>query len=149
MSNLKDPESLDLVVQNAINITENNQPISNVELANIAGFTKKEIRMLETFWQPAFNKSWIYLSDDIIKTYLTNETGIPYYEKDFDYKQVSKDNELVNSYSSKMKSEKSRLPAMVGNRKKYYIVSGECYKSLLMSSRTDAGRRNISKMSKS
>jgi hypothetical protein len=169
MSNLKDPESRDLVVQNAINITENNQPISNVELANIAGFTKKEIRMLETFWQPAFNKSWIYLSDDIIKTYLTNETGkdalqnfykrvlIPYYEKDFDYKQVSKDNELVNSYSSKMKSEKSRLPKMVGEKsrspkmkseknnkaphnKKYYIVSGECYKSLLMSSRTDAGR---------
>lgn len=152
----------DLIIENALKITKDNKPISNLELAKLSGFNEKECEMLQMFWQPAFNNSWIYLNDEIIQTYLTNDVSKDYlqnfykrillktYEEGIDYKEVSKDNELVKSHSSKMKNrkshsskmvdEKSYLPKMVGNRKKYYIVSGECYKCLLMNSKAKLGK---------
>ena len=124
--------------------------LSEVELARLAGFTEKEINMLKMFWQPCFNNSWLYLSDDIILEYLTNETGtnairnfnnriltkFPYV-KGTDYEEVTAEHELVKFHYSKLNND---LPARKpGNRKKYFIVTGSTFKYLLMSSRAVKG----------
>ena len=49
--------------------------ISNQQLADHMGFSPEEQRMLTMFWEPAFNGSWIYLSDEIILEQITNESG--------------------------------------------------------------------------
>ena len=104
--------------------------------------------MLTLYWQPCFNNSWIYLSDELILENLTNETGkdaiinfykrimIPTYEDELDYKQVSADNELVKFHSPRLANEKNKP----GNRKKYYLVTGEAYKCMLMASRSKKGK---------
>ena len=143
----------ELIISQAINLSEDFIPIDEIKLAEIAKFTPKEISMLKLFWNPCFNSTWIYLSDEIILNFLTNETGknsinhfitrvlIPNYENELDYLQTDSNHEVVKSHSPKLVNGKSHSPILVnGNRKKYYIVSGECFKNLLMQSRCEAGK---------
>ena len=65
----------ELIISHAINLSEDFIPIDEIKLAEIANFTQKEISMLKLFWNPCFNSTWIYLSDEIILNFLTNETG--------------------------------------------------------------------------
>jgi hypothetical protein len=51
-----------------------NTEVTPIELAQFIGFSKDELKMLDIFWNPTFNKGWIYLSDEIILDNLTNET---------------------------------------------------------------------------
>ena len=90
----------------------------------------------------SYLKKWLYLSDDIILNYLTNETGrnaishfidrtltkAPYKEK-IDYRQVDKDNILVKKYFK----NNDFLACKPGNRKKYFIITKKTLKVLLES----------------
>lgn len=150
------------LIEKAIDLGSGKQ-LSETEFARLAGFNDEEIDMLKLFWDPVFNGSWIYLSDEIILKYLTNATGKDAvtdffrkvfikldFQEDTDYKQVTREHELVKSHSGKFPygnsesfslddTEKSTVK--YGNRKKFYIVTGETYKALLLSSRTAKGKQ--------
>jgi hypothetical protein len=124
--------------------------LTETQLAQLAGFNDNEVKMLTMFWNPIFNQSWIYLSDEMILKYLTNETKkdaitdfyrrilIPTYQEGIDYKEVSIENELVKSCSANLPNKNSKVkPA---HNKKYYIVSGEAYKCMLMASKSNKGK---------
>jgi len=156
----------ELIISQAINLSEDFIPIDEVKLAEIANFTSKEISMLKLFWNPCFNSTWIYLSDEIILNFLTNESGkdaihnfakqilIPKYENELDYLQVDSNHDIIKNCSLnknnrslnltsenedlfKVKVEKKKKAPV---NKKYYIVSGECFKNLLLQSRCEAGK---------
>jgi phage anti-repressor protein len=149
----------ELIISQAINLSEDFIPIDEIKLAEIANFTPKEISMLKLFWNPCFNSTWIYLSDEIILNFLTNSKTedavnnfmrkvlITNNEKEIDYLQVDKNHEIVkncplfftgkNEDSLQVNIEKTKR---VASNKKYYIVSGECFKNLLMQTRCEAGK---------
>jgi phage anti-repressor protein len=136
------------VIEEALKIS-NDKPITEYEFAKIAGFNDTEIKMIKMFWNPVFNQSWIYLSDEMILEYLTNENKesaianfyrrilLPNYQEEIDYQEVSSNNDLVKSYLSNLANENKVKPS---NRKKYYIVSGEAYKCMLMASKCKKGK---------
>jgi hypothetical protein len=137
------------VVEKALEV-KTDIPLNEFELAKIEGFNDSELEMLKIFWKPCFNSEWIYLSDEIILEFLTNDTSkialsnfytrilISNYREEIDYKEVSFEDELVKVWFSKLRTEKStRKPP---SNKKYYIVSGETYKCLLMSSKSKKGQ---------
>ena len=85
--------------------------VSNQQLAEHLNFSEEEQKMIELFWEPAFNGSWIYLNDEIILSQLTNEKGknslynfytrvllTEDYKENVDYKQINKDDELIKEY---------------------------------------------------
>ena len=137
---------MSLAIKNTKDIT-----LTEYEFAKLMNFTDKEIDMLKIYWNPIFNDSWIYLSDELILGNLTNETKKDairhFYDRillkgDFqegiDYKEISPNDELVNSYSPNLANRNLELKS--SNRKKYYAVTGETYKCLLLSSRTNQGK---------
>lgn len=159
----------ELIISQAINLSEDFIPIDEIKLAEIANFTPKEISMLKLFWNPCFNSTWIYLSDEIILNFLTNESGknainnfitrvlMPNYENELDYLQVDKTHDLIKNCSPNLENGKSHssilrskneacLQTNIENKKRvaanknYYIVSGECFKNLLLQSRCEAGK---------
>ena len=88
--------------------------LTEYEFAKLMNFTEKEVDMLKVYWNPIFNDSWIYLSDELILGNLTNETKknaiINFYDRillkgDFqlgiDYKEISPSDELVKYRSPK------------------------------------------------
>jgi phage anti-repressor protein len=106
--------------------------------------------MLKLYWDPIFNDSWIYLSDELILGNLTNDNSrnaitdfyrrilIPTYQQDNDYIEISSTHILVKEYSAIRLSKKSNYkPA---HNKKYYITTGEAYKCMLMASRSKTGQ---------
>ncbi len=77
-------------------------------------FTEDDEKFIDMFWDPVFNSSWIYLSDEIVVELMgykkSKDTMRELYRKllqeydcDTDYKQVDKDNRgagLKNTISS-------------------------------------------------
>jgi len=120
------------------------------QIAEYNGFTESEIKMIELFWSDSFNENWIYLSDEMILNNMTNETGrmalTHFYTQvlfinfiiNVDYKEIKKDDELIKKY------EKFYSPLVVNrktsNRKKYYAITGETYKELLILSSNKKGK---------
>lgn len=118
----------ELIISQAINLSEDFIPIDEIKLAEIANFTPKEISMLKLFWNPCFNSTWIYLSDEIILNFLTNEVNkdainhfirqvlISNYENEIDYLQVDKNHEIIKNYPSiftgKNEDDKSHSPKL-------------------------------------
>jgi len=139
------------------------------QMGEAIGMTEEQVEMLKMFWDPAFNKGWIYLSDDIIKSQMTNEKGkdalIHFYkrvllqgdyEENVDYKKIEANDELVQKWesfrspsaASEKKSKKSyrllisdRKVAKKPHNKAYYAVTGETYKDLLARASTKKGRK--------
>ena len=140
----------ELFIEKALSLSKET-PLNELELAKLAGFNDNEIQMVQMFWKPVFNQSWIYLSDEIILEYLTNtnnkDTITDFYRKTFlkgdyieeiDYKEVSSENELVKFGSDFFPSQKSKTKS--AHNKKYYIITGETYKSLLLTSKSVKGK---------
>ena len=93
-----------------LNKFEHKEP-SIQQLAEHLGFNADEQKMIKLFWEPAFNKGWIYLSDEIILGQLTKSTSKDalrhFYNKVFlsddyveniDYKKITKKDKLVKMY---------------------------------------------------
>jgi phage anti-repressor protein len=123
-------------------------PLTFLQLAKLSNYTEEELEYTKLFWETTFNQSWLYLSDNYIKEWLTNERKkdvlrnfynqnlIKNYEENIDYKMVTKDHELVKKYRSLNLTTDKKAP----HNKKYFIVTGDCLKNLLMTSKTQKGR---------
>jgi phage anti-repressor protein len=120
------------------------------QIAEYNGFTESEIKMMELFWSDNFNENWIYLSDEMILNNMTNETGrmalTHFYTQvlftnftiNVDYKEIKKDDELIKKYE-KLYSH-WLVNRKTSNRKKYYAITGETYKELLILSANKKGK---------
>ncbi len=115
--------------------------VSNEELAKYIGFNKREMNMMNAFWGPCFNKNWMYLYPEFIRDELGYKTTHDFYntvlrngeyKEEEDYKQVSKEHELVGKFYHDCNRDR-KLP---GNKASYYIITGKCLKLILMSLRT-------------
>ncbi|MGL5935630.1 MAG: GIY-YIG nuclease family protein [Cetobacterium sp.] len=115
-------------------------------MAEWAGFDEKELKMVEIFWDVAYNKSWIYLSSEIIYEYLgykkTSSSGRDFYTtmkskfvENIDYQEVNKDHEIVK-FSLGLNPEKEKRGSTF---KKYYIVTGVTLKHMIMMANTVKG----------
>jgi hypothetical protein len=116
--------------------------LTHVTLSRLAGYSEEEIGFIEQFWGPAFNESWIYLSKAIVVDWMgySDSKDTLYniykiltksYEESIDYKEVDQNDEMVKiSTSYSFTNEKP------GNRAKYYLITGECLKGLLLSANT-------------
>jgi phage anti-repressor protein len=125
------------------------QPTSS-QMAEFVGFSDEQIDMLKLFWDPAFNGSWIYLDDDTVLTNMTNQgkaNGLPRffkhliseYDEGEDYRKIKATDQLVQFYLAQKMKEKKKNETRGG--KHYYAVSGECFKLLLQTSKTTAGKK--------
>lgn len=127
--------------------------ISEHEMATYIGFTANEKYMLKLFWESTFNESMIYLSDELILNHLTDETErmaitnfikrilIPNFKEGGNYKVIDKNHDLVKKYnansgSSNLMNQKNQSKITT---KRYFAVTGETFKELLMLSRTKKG----------
>jgi hypothetical protein len=129
----------------------NYKEVSNQQLAEHLNFTEEEQKMIQMFWEPAFNGSWIYLNDEIILSQLTNEKGknalsnfykqvllTDDYKENVDYKQICKDDELIkNLVPINTRNQKNKAKQTT---KKYYAITGETYKDLLQRSANKKGK---------
>lgn len=164
VSPFKDKKILSLYHNSKMNLTKvaneliKNKIYSNeiktLEIAKYAAkkycsFTDEELDLLDIYWDPAFNKSWLYVSDemvenmfgykkskDMMRTFATKLKED--FEDSIDYQIVDKLHDLVKKfYSGCNPSKESRGGAL----KKYYIITGETFKSLLMMSKTEKGKQ--------
>lgn len=124
--------------------------LDNIKLAKIAGFNDKELEMIKMFWEPAFNKSWIYLSSEIIHEYFGykksdssikdfNRKMKETYKENIDYKEVNKNHEIVEYYKSWNQDRNPGLKTRDGALRKYYIITGETFKKMCMRANTVKG----------
>ncbi len=110
---------------------------------NYCEFDEKELNMMDIFWDAAFNKSWLYASNEMVENMFGYKAGKNMmsdfgeklkneFEEDVDYQIVTKNNEIIQKfYSGNFRNRK--IP---GNRAKYYIITGETFKSILQSTNT-------------
>jgi hypothetical protein len=122
--------------------------LTHNQIAIEMGFDENEQKMLNIFWQPAFNKGWIYLSDKFIKEDMGYkkisdfycDTLRKKYVENTDYKEITKNHDLVKIYES-INADQSALckKHKRGKEKKYYAVTGETLKKLLMRCGTKKG----------
>ncbi len=148
-------EALDMLVART---PSGGEALSPDDVAHLLGFTEKEISMMRIYMQEGFNVSWVYLSDHIIESYLIIEKGkdrfrhfydrvlLKNYTEGLDYMLVDRHHPLVamarvgDPLQSPGLANETQVP---GNRKKYYIVTGECYRRLLMKAGTEEGIKHI------
>jgi hypothetical protein len=116
-----------------------------MDLMNVLEFMEhREFKInteyVKLFWDAISNEEWMYLSDEIIMSYMTNEKGSDAvkqfirrkllecddYKENIDYKNITKNDDLV----------KNNIFKKTSNRKKYYAVTGKCFKTLLLKSNT-------------
>lgn len=127
--------------------------LTNQQLAEHMGFSADEQRMLSTFWEPAFNGNWIYLSPTMITQDMGYKKVSDFYKdtlytsyiKDIDYVEIKKDDELVkkyNEYQQNLNEEISalkKIPHKRGSAQKYYKITGKTLKKMLMKCGTKKG----------
>jgi hypothetical protein len=137
------------VITEALEVKE----LDYIKLAQLARFTDEEIEFVRIFWEPAFNKNWIYINKELVVEWMgyTNNKDTMrdfhrklknFYEEGIDYKEVSRDHEIVKkaeSFYSESNTNRNNSEKP-GNRAKFYIITGECLKNLLLSAQTPNGR---------
>jgi hypothetical protein len=119
------------------------------QLAEHMDFSADEQRMLTMFWEPTFNSGWIYLSPTMITQDMgynkINSFYIDTLRKKYiinkDFKEIEKTDDLVKYYestSADLSAPKKRQHSG-GSPKKYYAITGETFKKLLMRCCTKKG----------
>ena len=127
--------------------------VETSELAKFIGFNDDELKMLKIFWDPVFNKSWIYLSSSMI----TKDMGYSKlsnfysqvlranYTENVEYKEVTETDPIVQSYRE-FEEKCQCLLISIGNKAhtggktpKYYLVTGRALKKMLMKAKTSRG----------
>lgn len=114
--------------------------------ARLAEFSEIEINYAKIFWEPAFNNSWMYLSDEIITDWMGKKKTKDsirdfrndmrkHYMENVDYKEVDFGNPLVQKY---LESCPDFFPGKKHN-KKYYIITGHTLKKMLMKAGSKKG----------
>ena len=91
----------------------------------LCDFSENDEMFIDMFWDAAFNKSWLYVSEEMVNEQFGYGKGkqmmsnfyrklIDEFENDIDYKIVNKDHNLVKFHYSLMSNGK-----IAGNRKQY------------------------------
>lgn len=129
------------------------QPFNDIvlKLARDEGYTDKQIAFAKTFgWDATFNKSKLYVSEGMIRDHLGHTPGRSMMS-DF-YKIMSKQlienmdywelqygsDELIEYFRSETILTGNTAPTHV-NGKRYYVITGDAFKRLLMLSTTPKG----------
>lgn len=111
-------------------------------MAEIIGFTNREIEMLEMFWSPTFNRSSIYLSDYFIKEHLGYKNVNAFYRdvlhnmKDIKYTEINREHPLVIKSFGEISPNENNI---YKSSKKYFMVDGRSFKKLCLNSSTKKG----------
>ena len=111
----------------------------------LCDFNENDEMFIDMFWDAAFNKSWLYVSEEIVNEQFGYKSGKntmshfyeklkKEYEENVDYKIVDKDHNLIKVGSQNFGSKIS------AHNKQYYIITGETYKALLQSAQTKQGK---------
>jgi len=130
----------------------NGRQIRQVQLAEFLQFDVETKKLMDIFWAPTFNKSKFYLSKEMIENFLSDnfnkstcsdiykKLASKCYQQGVDFEEVEEDHHLVqiNSYSG---DHRSKISTHGGHLKRYFIISGECFKLLCAQSQTAAGDR--------
>jgi phage anti-repressor protein len=129
-------------IQDALIKFEYKEPTIDI-IAKYNGFTDVELDMLKRFWDPVFNDGWLYLSpvkitdimgykkvSDFYNTILRVD-----YKENIDYKEIDKNDKLANAKQIAL----GKIKHTGGKAQKYYAVTGETYKKMLMKCRTKKG----------
>lgn len=138
------------IVEQSLNIFQDKE-IDHLTIAKLAGFNDEELDWVKLFWEPAFNKSWIYVTKEMVVDwmgYKDNQSTLKdfytklrkEYEENIDYKEVDQNDEIVKEWCKEKFPSTSKPDLGGGRNKKYYIITGECLKCLLMSAQTPKGR---------
>lgn len=118
----------------------------------VCKFTADDEKYIDMFWDTAFNKSWIYASEEVVHKqfgYKKSKNMMSHfyeklqkeYEADLDYKEVNKSHDLVRRYEEQPSLNLGKKTDNRGiNLKKYYIITGETFKALLQSAQTEVGK---------
>jgi phage anti-repressor protein len=123
------------------------------QLAEHVGFNDDELKILNIFWEPVFNKSWIYLSPSMITkdmgySKLSNfytQVMRSNYTENIDYKEVTENDPIIQTYEQFEKNSKCLLISTYktthkrGSKPKYYLVTGRALKKMLMKAKTTRG----------
>ncbi len=109
-------------------------------------FTAEDEKYIDLFWDVAFNSSWIYVTEDMVSeqfgykknTQMMSEFYkklINHFEDKIDYLRVEKNHELVVLHLDSNRG-KQNTSNRGGSLKKYYLITGETYKHLLLMAST-------------
>jgi len=88
----------------------------------MCGFTEEDEKYVDMFWEPAFNKSWLYVTKDMVHKQFGHEPGknmmshfyaklAKNYEESVEYKQVGDDHLLAQAHSRECGSGNALIPA--------------------------------------
>lgn len=135
----------------ALEIGKNPDEVTHLSLAKLAGFTDNELKMVEIFWEPAFNDSWIYVSSELIHDLFgyakTGSSTRDFYRKLADnfkatseFMEVDKNHELVVKYYESCLEKFPKMKFKDVANKKYFIISGKTLKLSAMMANTTKGR---------
>ncbi len=148
-------EALEILLANTPSV---DRQLSPEDVASLLGFSDKEIAMMRVYMQEDFNVSWVYLSDFAISKYLTKERtpkryghfydqvlkpsfieNIDYFEVEFEHPIVQRALAMHLDEDEARSLNLGTSPARKVGGKKYYLVTGRCFKKLLMRSNTPEG----------
>lgn len=135
---------MDDSIQNAL-IKFENKEVSHLEMAAYIGFTDEELDMVILFWEPCFNRAWMYLArekikewfcaNDITKRAVNNfhNQVLFKYEKKTEYKAIDQYDSLIKSfYTRSLNLRTEQKSPVFANGTKFYAVTGECFKMICM-----------------
>ena len=136
-------------IQDALIKFEYKEPNIDI-IAKYNGFTDTELDMLKMFWDPVFNDGWLYLSKIIITDIMGYKKVSDFYNtilrmdyiKNIDYKEINKDSELIKlniEIPNAILKSLGKSKHTGGKAQKYYAITGETYKKMLMKCRTKKG----------
>ncbi len=109
------------------------------------GFTEDDSKYIDIFWQAAYNKSWLYVSQEMVIDHLGYADGgrvlRNFYRKleksdeyDEEYKEIDEKEAIEMGYE---KPDKSRG----GHNRKHYMITGECFKLIACNAQTEQGKK--------
>jgi hypothetical protein len=149
MTEAKDELSTALVIADDPNVTRCLQAfdykmISVEDMAKHIGFTPDQLKMLKLFWDPSFNKSWMYLSPEFITKDMGYASVGNFYTKlkeDYaertQYMKVNRNHPLVKKFYL----IPDPLRPVPGNRADFYIISSKALREMLMCAMTPEGKK--------
>jgi phage anti-repressor protein len=112
-------------------------------------FDQDELNMIDLYWDSAFNGNWLYAHDDMVENMFGYKAGKNMmsdfavrlkrdFEENVDYQIVDKNHEIVKGYCSGLNRSNNMRGG--GSNKKYYIITGEIFKDLLLAAKTPKGK---------
>jgi hypothetical protein len=126
-------------------IKYNFKEIEPEQLGELIDMTVYEIQLLKIFWQPVFNKNWVYLNRNMINQWFCKNDTSKYAVKNFynrsllkpgkydigiDYMEIKNTDPLIELSENYRWSKPTTNKG--GQNARHYAVTGECFKMICM-----------------